>query len=283
VSTLAPPATRRAASAAPTDLEVPRVLPVRSLSHSSLARWERCPEQWRAHYLLGEREPQRLNMTAGKALGGALAAFFKARMNGAQMSASDADDRLLAEFGTELRHTVLEPKHKPEVVREQCREPLRHYLETVAPGIHPVAVEREARARFPGAEWTFVGYIDLETDGGDVVDYKLGERHVDRRRPTTDPQPRAYMLLRLLEGEPAKRFVFHSLRRGKIGEDADRFRPMPVEFTPLQLDNFQRRVARVAREIARAVESGDFATSTQGWWCGERCPHFARCPAGGLR
>lgn len=264
-------------------LEVPRVLPVRSLSASSLAKWERCQATWKTSYIDRRFEPQKLNMTAGKAYGGALAAYFKARIDGESMSAADADDRLLAEFDQELRETKLYSDDDPEKVREQCREPLRVYLEAVAPEIRPVAVERTVRARFPGAEWSFVGYPDLETEDGLVIDYKLGEKHVFNDRAHKDVQVRSYLLCRWLEGHPA-RFAFHSARLGEI-KSGPRLKAVPedpVGMTRKGLVLFQARIARAAREIARAFELDEWDENPHGWWCNSHCPAHATCPGPNL-
>lgn len=264
-------------------LEVPRRLPVRSLSVSSLARFERCQEQWRRHYVLGEREPQSLRMSAGKALGAALAAHYAARIAGERLTEAEADDRLLAEFDLQLADTEVKAGDDAAAVRESCREPLRAYLAEVAPKVRPLAVERKVEARFPGAEWSFVGYLDLETEDGTVVDYKLSERHVTDARAKNDPQATAYLMMRALEGAPASRFEFHSGRRGKI-RSGERWRVVPAERSESQLEAFQERVARVARAIARCAETGDWMYSTSGWWCGEgSCHVWHRCPAGGRR
>ncbi len=268
-------------------LAVPVRLPVRSLSASSLERFERCPEQWRAHYLDGVREPPSVAMATGRAFGAAIAAYFQARIDGLALSAADVDDRLVGEL--EAAYAEAEPREKedPERSREGARAATRAYLERIAPGIEPVATERKVVFGFPDCEWQVVGYLDLETADGVVIDHKLGERHVAEGRAHTDAQATSYLLARALEGAPAAGFRFHS---GVLRErrDAERWRLLPPDGpagrTERQLEAFQARVAAVARRIALAEASGEWGYGPHGWWCGEsRCPVWERCPAGGLR
>lgn len=272
---------RLSSSEAPSGpLEVPRTLPVRTLSASSLATWRRCRARWKAERIDGRHEPQRLRMTAGKAYGAAIAAYFATRIEGRAMSLSDADDRLLAEFDLELRSTALDEGEDPGAVRERCREPLRVYLTEMAPGVRPLAVERPVEARFPGAEWRLVGYPDIEDERGLVIDNKLGEKHVPEERVHRDVQVRTYLLCRWLEGDPA-RFAFHSARLGEIRK-GPRVRAVPSEpvaMSELALLAFQAWVARQAREIARCAERSEWEESPDGWWCNRGCPAHGGCPA----
>ena len=187
-----------AAPAGTSPLEVPARLPLRSddtrlmyLSVSSLALFWRCPERWRRPYLKRQREPQNGPMLVGKAVGATIAAHFAARIVGESLSATDADDLCAAEFderlgqaGTDLR------EDDPDVLREQSREALRAYLTELAPSVRPVSVERRFELRFDGAEWSIVGYLDVEDESGDTIDVKVGAKHVTEARAGSDPQPR---------------------------------------------------------------------------------------------
>jgi hypothetical protein len=275
-------------------LAVPRRLPVRatdgrplrSLSKSSIELWERCREAWKRRYIDGVREPAALFMAAGSALSAALAAHFQAQIATRPLSAADVDDRLLAELGIEFERAEPREDEDEAKTREGTRAALSAYLAEIAPSVRPKATERVVELRFPGAEWTVVGYLDLETEDGGIVDYKLakpGGSHVNPLRAENDVQKRLYMLCRWLEGDPAAGFSWHS---GLSHEprSTERWRVIPASATRLELEQFQARVALVARQIAAAAESGDWGYSTGGWWCGPKtCPHWTSCPGGALR
>src|SRR5919202_7043825 len=205
-------------------LEVPARLPLRSddtrlmyLSVSSLALFWRCPERWRRRYLERQPEPQIGAMVVGKAVGAAIAAYFAARMAGEVLSEMEADDLCLAEFDERAAQPLTDfGQEGPAELREQAREALRAYLRELAPTVRPVSVERRFELRFEGAEWSIVGYLDVEDESGEVIDVKVGAKHVSEARTERDPQPTGYGLARRAEGRPDGRFLFHSVRRGAV-------------------------------------------------------------------
>lgn len=263
-------------------LAVPARLPVRSLSVSSIRRFARCPEDWRRHYVLGEPERVGAPALAGRAYGAAIQAWFWARLRGEELSPADADDLLSLEFAAEVadaerERTLAEDEDLPAAL-EGARAPLRGYLESVAPKVaDPRAIERELRGGFPGAEWSFVGYLDVDC-ARLVVDQKLSaSTKWSQRTADADLQAGAYLLLRSLASEPAERFEFHVARPGRTEVEV-----IETLRSPGQLAHLEGLIALTARRIARAHDSGDWGYGTEGWWCSERwCEHWHRCPAGG--
>ncbi|MEJ7803895.1 MAG: PD-(D/E)XK nuclease family protein [Candidatus Limnocylindria bacterium] len=272
-------------------LVVPRRLPLRTngtrletLSISSLALFWRCPERWRRRYLEREREPQSGAMIVGKAVGAAITQHYAAQMACEALSAGDADDICAAEFDeSALRPGAEFGEDDVDELREHSRGALRAYLSELAPQVRPVSVERKVELRFAGAEWAFVGYLDLEDESGVVIDVKVGKKHVTDTAAMRSPQATSYLLARVMEGRPAERFAFHSVRRGaKRGEHC---LVVPTERSEGQLRALEERIAQTARQIARCAESGEWPLSTpDGWWCsGRMCAFWASCPAGGGR
>jgi hypothetical protein len=269
---------------------VPRQLPLRSdgtrlmvLSASSLRLYWKCPERWRRRYLEREREPQTGPMLVGSAVGAAATAHFAARMAGEPLSAGAVDDILVAEFDERAERPLTElGGEQPAALREQSREALRAYLAGIARTVRPISVERRIELRFEGAEWSFVGYVDVEDERGHVVDLKVGAKHVTQAKADRDPQASGYLLARALEGAPAQRFEFHSIRRGAI-RPGGRCLMVPTERSAVRLALFEARVAQTARAIAGCVETGDWPlASPDGWWCAAgQCSFWASCPAGG--
>jgi RecB family exonuclease len=271
-------------------LEIPARLPLRNddsrlmyLSVSSLALFWRCPERWRRRYLERQREPQNGPMLVGKAVGAAITAHFAARIAGEALSIREADDLCAAEFDERVGQPLTDfGRDDPDDLREQSREALNAYLEDLAPSVRPVSVERRFELRFDGAEWSIVGYLDIEDESGDTIDVKIGAKHVSEARATSDPQPTVYGLARRVEGRRDGRFVFHSVRRGPMRSGA-RCLVVPAERAPAQLDAMERRIAQTARQVARSAESGDWPLSTpDGWWCAPgQCKFWSGCPGGG--
>lgn len=283
------PTSETVAAAAVAPLQIPARLPLRAddtrlmaLSVSSLALFWRCRERWRRRYLLREREPQSGAMAVGKAVGATITAHFAARMAGESLPGRETDDLVVAELDERLGQPLTDlGTDDPAALREQSREALRAYLAGIAPSVRPRSVERRVELRFEGAEWSFVGYVDLEDERGHLIDLKVGARHVTQARADANPQATGYLLARALEGRPGTRFEFHSIRRGQV-RSGERCLVVPTERNEAQLARFETRIAQTAREIARCDETGDWPLSSpDGWWCAPgQCRFWTSCPGG---
>jgi PD-(D/E)XK nuclease superfamily len=270
--------------------EVPVRLPLRAdgtrlmtLSVSSLRLFWRCPERWRRRYLGREREPTSGAMLLGGAVGAALSAHFAAVMAGEHLCAGEADDLLKAEFEERLAGRFVDlGGEPPRALCDQGRKALRSYLRELAPAVRPRAVERKVELRFDGADWSFVGYVDVEDERGHVIDLKVSAKHVGQAVADRDPQATAYLMARALEGRPAPRFEFHSIRRGVV-RSGERCVTVPTERTDVRLAQFEARIAQTSRAIARCAETRDWPlASPDGWWCAPgQCRFWSSCPAGG--
>lgn len=268
-------------------LDVPRVLPVKSLSPSSMAQWERCREQWYRERILKERKPANVAMTAGKAFAAVVSHYVHERLEGRATSELEIDDRLLTEYDQELTKAVPAEDEDPVAIREQVREPVRVYVADVLRKLRPVAAERYAHMRFADAEWLLGAYLDVETADEVVIDQKLKmstSRHVSEADARKDVQAKTALLLRALERNPARKFQFHSVKMGSLSASGERIRIVDVEASEKALVLFKARAAAIARQIVDAAESGDFGYGPNGWWCSERwCAYWRSCAAGGLQ
>jgi hypothetical protein len=276
-------------------LSVPLQLPARrygrrlrlqSLSPASIRAFEKCPEAFRRHYLLGEKVPPNLSMALGSVVGDTLAHYFAGRIAGRPPAAAELDDLVLELFAAKIAETVLGPEDDPDLGKSQCRGAVADYLVEIAPLVEPVSVERRASFRFNAEQqWRFVCYFDLEC-ARLLADLKFGRSTVKEERAYRDLQATAQTFMRWAERAPAE-FVFHAATLERP-EDGPRWRVVPAPRSIDQLLGFQRRVARVARLIAHldATEPGEWPLSADfGWWCAPRvgtdgCPHWERCPVG---
>ena len=257
------------------------------LSPASLRAFEKCPEAFRRRYLLGERVAANLSMTLGAVVGDTLAHYFQGKIAGRAPGAAELDDLVLELFAAKLDATVLGPEDDPKRGREQCRAGVREYLAELAPRVEPIAVERRGSFRLAEEqEWRFVGYFDVEC--AEVVpDLKFGERRISAVRAARDLQATAYTYIRWAEGRRAP-FVFHSGLTERP-EEGPRWEVVQAPRSLEQLLGFERRVARVARQIVHLddTEPGEWPLSSDlGWWCAPRegtdgCPYWTRCPVGG--
>lgn len=281
-------------SASPTTAPptVPVTLPVSHLSVSSLQRFWRCPEQWMRHYLLGEREPTNGAMALGTAVGQAVAHHFSARLAGAPIAKTEARESFHHAFdqaGAEAIFdgaTDAERRTQAADLRSRGERVLATYLDSSLVAElereQVIAVEPRHELRFPGAEWSFLAYLDLVTAAGTIVDVKVKAKHLGEGEARRDPQARGYVLARSLANgnRQRPRFVFHCLRHGANPEA----RAVPAHGLSLsgaELAAFQQRLILTARKIAECHRTGDWGyASPQGWWCSERCAFWGDCPGG---
>ncbi len=312
-----------AASAAPTPtaltgaelaarIHIPRRLPprhdgqpLRHLSHSSYSKFLLCPDDWRRHYLKGERTPPSAAMFLGGRVDDALTTYH----------------RHLLERGDALTLDQLQDAYRDHWTRELAAENGRRgvrwdaeldepaaftmglaavalTLTELVPRLgRPVAVQRElSYALAPGLDWTIRGFLDLETlrepeDGGElvpaIVDYKVKSTLHSQAKADHDPQAGLYLAGRWLTGQPAEQFCF-----AQIGKPGKRRKEMSTALvatrrTPGQLRAVLARIAQAASQIAALYDRygpddpWGFADPA-GWKCSPRyCAHHARCPGGG--
>jgi hypothetical protein len=297
---------------------VPKRLPVRSLSHSSMRLWKECPEKWRRRYVEGASEPSRIYFASGKGLGAGIARGLADRL-GIEAEADaepragklldsrpelreaigDTDDPVLVRavaaaveaFDSELAEVELSGDEDPDRLRAALVEPVVSYLTEVAAELTPLSVERRARFAFPDAEWSITAYLDVEYAEAGVVDVKSSERkHVSQAEAEASRQLRIYSLARRAEGAEPDGYLRAGVHSGRIGRinpaRTKRWEVRPVSQTEELLDETLREIARIAREIARSGAVGEWARADgEGFGCRpgpKGCPFWDRCPGGGL-
>lgn len=214
-------------------------LPVSSLSVSSLNLYARCPLAWKRRYI--DKEPDRPTgkMIVGSAVGASLAQYYGWRLEGRTLRTDDVLDEFADEFAARGEEDP-DWGDSPGALKDSGAALLRLYLASVASKITPVAVEREVRLSWEDVDWQVVGYLDLETADGKVVDYKTGQRP----DPVKELQPDVYLAARRAEGAPAT-FDYHSLRSLK----QPKVEVIAAPRTDAQLDALTARVFTVARSI----------------------------------
>jgi hypothetical protein len=315
MTTLAAAAAPAAAPATAAELaariHVPRRLPVRydgqrmqHLSHSSYTKFLLCPDDWRRHYLRGERTPPSAAMFLGGRVDDALSTYYRQLLeHGQTLSLDQVHDAYRDHWTRELAAEQAKRGVSWDAELDEPRafgvglEALALTLTELVPLIgRPVAVQRRLDyALAPDLEWTIQCYLDLETlrparDAGDpvaaIVDYKVKGTLHSQSKADGDPQASLYLAGRWLAGDPAHEFSF-----AQIGKPGARRKQMSTSFVTTsrsigQLRAMLVRIAQAASQIAAAYERfgpdepWGFADPT-GWKCSARyCSHHRVCPGG---
>jgi hypothetical protein len=308
---LAPAAAPSAAAELASRIRVPRRLPLRydgepmrHLSHSSYSRFLLCPEDWRRHYLKGERSPASGSMFLGGRVDDALTLYYRYILeHGDALSLDQVKDAYRDLWRDQL---VAEQDGRGLDWDDQLPQPaaftmgleaLELTFATLVPRLGaPVAVQR--RLEFviaPGLEWTVQCHLDLETERADdadvvapaVVDYKVKGTLHSQTRADADPQAALYLAARWLAGDPARDFSF-----AQIGKPGKRRKQMTAKLVTTrrtigELRGSLVRIAQAARQIHvlnerfGPDEPWGFADPTS-WKCAPAyCRYYARgCPGG---
>lgn len=290
-------------------IQVPRRLPIRydgqlmrHLSNSSYTRFLLCPEDWRRHYLLGERTPPSGAMFLGGRVDDAVSTYYLRILEHHDRLTPDQvkdayrehwhrelageEDKLGVDWGPELSEAA---------TFEMGLAAIELTLAELVPKLgQPTAVQRKLEfALAPGLEWTIQCYLDLETlqpDSGSlraaVVDYKIKGSPLSQQKADHDPQAGLYLAARWLEGAPARGFSFAQI--AKPGKQRKQMSAslITTHRTTGQLHGSLARIALAASQIVTYYERfgpdqpWGFADPS-GWKCSPRyCSHWRTCPGG---
>lgn len=257
-------------------IDPPEFLPVSHLSVSSLNLYERCPLAWKHRYV--DKRPERPSgkMTLGSSAGAALHQHFGRQLEtGEGMSTEELLDEYSADWWERTeREDVDYQSDTPGQLFDSGAEALRMYHVAIAPSIVPVAIEREFELSWPGAPFVVSGFLDLETEAGAVVDFKMTTKRWSEDKAGGEIQPTVYLAARRAEGNPATAFEYHTMIR--------RANPMaevvPTPRTERQLDLLTTRVFSIARSIEwRWLNDVWQGTGPDVAWLCRGCGYAADC------
>src|SRR3954449_4995253 len=241
--------------------------PLRHLSPSSYTRFLLCPEDWRRHYLLGERVAPNGAMFLGSRVDDALTLYYRHLLERHEALALDQlrdayRDRWFEQLGHEeqARSIHWEPDLDEQAAFQIGLDALKLTLAELVPRLgRPVAVQRRLEYTLaPGLEWTVQCHLDLETlrDTDDdtvlptVVDYKVKGTPVSQAKADRDPQAGLYLAGRWLEGQPAHEFVFAQIAKPGKQRKQMSANLVSTRRTAGQQRGILVRIAQAANQIA---------------------------------
>jgi hypothetical protein len=235
------------AVASPTTVDPPSTFPLDHLSVSSLDLYSRCPEKWRRRYIDHEPDRPSAKMILGGAAGAALVQSFGLQI---ERGMGLSTDELLDEFSSEWedrleREDIDFEKETPGALKDSAVAALRVYHRQLAPDVIPASVERPFELSWPGCPFDLIGFIDLETADGGLVDFKTTGKRWGAEKAGAELQPTVYLAAKRAEGNPAAGFAYHLLIRTKQATAEI----VPTARTETQLDLLTYRVFSIARSI----------------------------------
>lgn len=221
-------------------------LPVSHLSATQITMYQRCPEQWRRRYVLGEKERPGAALIWGSADHYAHEVNFQQKID----SHSDlpVDDIRLAfaeGFDAAIERNGGEGEvewgsDQPGAIKDAGVELAAHYHRIVSPSIQPTAVESEFSLTVPGVPVPVIGRVDVET-AGLAIERKTAKRTSTKVEPKWRIQGLIYQLA-------APRSVdWHVSVKKKVPEIAT-----PAQHEGLTLP-YIAPMARVTEDLIRAT------------------------------
>lgn len=222
------------------------------LSHSRIAKYLTCPEQYRLHYLVGLRPRiPSANLAFGSVLHEAIAALFR--------DGEDPVDQFGKRWDT-LREIELDFSRKDtwESLKESAIRILRRFQEEAVPRISNVsAVERPFELEITTLQAKFLGVVDLVAEVDHVktvVDWKSTMAAYGEHEVILSDQLSSYQL-----AEPdARQVAFCVLVKTK----ESRITWQVSSRTPEQLTEYLDKL----RLVATAIASSQFY-KRPGMWC----------------
>lgn len=143
--------------------------PIPHLSHSSLMRWMGCPDDWRRHYIKGERGPRSGAMFLGNRVDDTVSIFYRRQIAGEVLSLEQLEDALRDNWRENLASEDGAIDWEPYLAGDRALNmglaAVRITHEQLIPRLgQATAVQRKFELRLaPGLKWTILGYVDLDT------------------------------------------------------------------------------------------------------------------------
>ncbi|MGB9887964.1 MAG: RecB family exonuclease, partial [Moorellales bacterium] len=162
------------------------------VSVTQIRMYLRCPAQYYFRYVLGLKIPPPGAAVLGRAVHKGLEHYFRAKLDrpeGAPLR--EVLEVFAAAFEAEAPEADW-ADDSPARAKDDGAALLRLHREEVAPHLAPAAVER--RVEIPLAGATLLGFVDLETADGLIVDHKTVSRTPPESKAQEDLQLSAYAL-----------------------------------------------------------------------------------------
>lgn len=262
--------------------EIAWPLPISSLSPSSINKFQRCAEQWRRQYLLGQWDPPSASSVVGSAVHASAQVNYqyKAR-TGIDLTANDIDLAYLEAFDQEIEdaggpreidwHMRLGKDRvnlSPSLAKDRGGPLARVYHQDIARNVQPVAAEEWFSIEVPGVPVRVRGKIDLITPS-EKTDIKFGASAKKKPEASWQLQANTYMLADATTDRDG------NVRVGNIGHlpftwhtgSWGGVRSAPKVLTPDNSPELRmhrtERMARVTQAMIRATADSMIAYYTQ--------------------
>lgn len=223
-------------------------LPRDHISVSQIKMYLHCPAQYYFHYVKGIQVPPKGSMVLGKAVHKALEYYFGHKLFlGKPASTKDVLDVFSDYFDKERIGAVWD--EEAGAAKDDGAGLIKLYISELAPSITPLAVEHKFEVQIAGT--TLLGYIDLITTDGLIIDHKVSKRTPSENAASEDIQLSAYALgYRYLYGSLPQGVQFNYLVRNKV--------PKLVTRTAIRGEKDLARLIKIIEGVATCISNSVF-------------------------
>ncbi len=170
------------------------------LSATQMSMFQRCAEQYRRRYVLGEKERPRAALIWGGADHAAHEENFRQKItSGEDVPVDVVEDAFATAFDRKVDEAgglgeVEWGDEKPADLKDAGAALVAAYHRQVSPSVQPVSVEREFKLELPGVPIPVVGRMDIETELP-AIERKTAKRAEKTVKPTWRIQGLLYQLV----------------------------------------------------------------------------------------
>lgn len=229
-------------------LKIPATLPVghhnapiANLSHTSLMRWESCPDDWRRHYILGQRGPKSGAMFLGNIVDDTITTYFWLRKAGQKLALDQLHDVFCDLWEEKLYKEQLPVAWEPHLTGDRALKmglaAVDITYEQLIPRLGEATdTQRAFELRLaPQLQWTIKGYVDLDTVRTQRA-FVDSDGAVYALQDTGEPVPTVTMAY-----ADAPRDLREPVKFGRTTYEPDD----AVEFHARALEDYEQKIARI--------------------------------------
>ena len=252
------------------------------MSPSQMESFCRCPEAYRRRYLEGEKIPPGIALVTGTCVHRPAEENFRQKIE-THVDVSLEDFREMAAATFEdcrergIGLTEDEDSRGSKVVLGEAKDvavKLAGCHGTLqAPSYQPTSVEREVRIVLPNSTHDLLGFIDLETDKRQVIDFKNMARKQQQSVADTSVPLTFYAAgYQVAHGSPPDDIVMDVLVKTK--------EPYRQTLSTSRGPQHFQALANRTNAVIAGVKAGVFPPATPGaWWCSDTfCGYWRSCP-----
>lgn len=231
-------------------------LPLKVMTFSQVAMYQRCPKQYFFRYVEGRKSPPSVPLVEGSSHHAWLDVNNRKKIQtGKYMKAKESVEMFVDDFERRSEEVDNWEGDSFDRVVKRANTMIVHYLDKVAPAIVPTGSEEKFEAVWDGTP--VMGFSDL-VEADTIWDYKVTGKPKTDRDVVGSLQLMAY----------AKAF-----KKKKVGFVSFNKKTANVTLTKAYAPKQQEKdwAVTVVAEVARAVRADAFPpTSPENWWCSSK-------------